>query len=293
MRIAIIGSSGLVGARLIPFLVELGHHPVLIKHGRDYDAQTGVINEKLVEGVDGIINLAGEPIAGFWTSHKKEAIRESRVATTRLWAKALQSVSTRPKWWINASAVGLYGSRGDQTLDEGSSSGEGFLASVVRDWEAALQPLLELGIRVVKLRFGLVLSPQGGLLKQLKLPFSLGLGGRVGDGKQYMSWIALEDVLGIIHFAMTNQVMQGAFNTTAPLPVTNAVFTQILADTLHRPAIFPLPKIVISTFFGEMGRELLLSSCRAIPKRLLQADYPFLYPELGPLLKHYFNPVGS
>jgi uncharacterized protein (TIGR01777 family) len=290
LKIAILGSGGLIGSHLAPFLAGQGHQLVYIRHGKDYDIASGRINKEAFKEVEGVINLAGEPIiGGFWTPSKKERIKKSRVESSRLLVRLVQEKAFSPQWLVNASATGFYGSRGDQTLDEFSSSGEGFLPSVVQAWEATLLPAMEMGVRVVGIRLGMVLSPQGGALKSLKTLFQLGLGGRIGDGRQYMSWIALEDVIGIIHYAITDTALEGFFNGVSPAPVTNEAFTKALAEALHRPALLPIPKWVISTFLGEMGRELLLTSCRVMPKKLLQAGYPFLYPELAPLFKYYFG----
>ncbi len=288
MKILVSGASGLIGSHLVPALEANGHHiyrlvrrPPAGPTEVDWNPNT----PPLLGGVDALIHLAGETIAGRWTPQKKVRIRESRVAGTRNLADALASAAVRPRCLIMASAIGYYGLRGDEVLTEESPPGSDFLAQVVRDWEAAAEPAVAAGIRVVKLRLGLVLTPSGGALKQMLLPFRLGLGGRVGSGRQWMSWITLDDVLGVFQFAVENDAMCGAVNAVAPNPVTNAEFTRALAHVLHRPALFPLPTPVVRFALGEMGESLLLSGQRVAAGKLLTTGYRFRHTELPEALR--------
>lgn len=274
MKIAVAGSSGLVGSALVSFLQKSGHEVVALKRDKD--------NLYKLNGCqpDVIINLSGENIASRWTSAKKKAIHDSRVSTTEALAKEAASLQNKPKVFLNASAIGFYGNRGEVTLDESSSPGEGFLADVVKDWEKALLPAKDAGIRMVSMRFGVILSSEGGALAKMLTPFKLGMGGPIGSGKQFMSWIAIDDVLGAIHHAITDEKLKGAVNFVAPHPERNADFTKVLADTLGRPAFVPMPEWTVKLLFGEMGQEVMLSGAKVEPKKLLDSGYPFLYPDL-------------
>ncbi len=296
MKILVTGASGLVGSRLVPELKAQGHQVVgLTRDKAKLQAGTafwnpieGYVDPEALSGCDAAVNLAGESIAsGRWNERRKQAIRQSRVDSTTTIAKALAGLEPKPRVLINASAVGYYGSRGDEALDETSSTGSGdFLSSVCRDWEAATEPAREAGIRVVMTRFGVILSKQGGALATMLTPFKLGLGGKIGSGGQYMSWIAIDDVVGAIVHCLNSESLVGPANIVAPEPVTNAEFTKTLGRVLSRPTIFPMPGFAAKLVFGEMGDELLLSGQRVRPARLLEAGYVFKYPELEAALGH-------
>lgn len=293
MRILMTGSSGFVGKELAAFLQSQGHAIVklvrhenhLLKDAIYWDPENGKLDGGALEGFDAIIHLAGENIADArWTEEKKRRILDSRVIGTRLLAKAICGLSHPPKVFICASAVGYYGSHGDEILTEESLNGQGFLAEVCRKWEEAAECAKKLNIRVVHARIGVVLSAHGGVLKKMLLPFKLGLGGKIGSGRQYMSWVAIDDLVLAFDFILRTAGLNGPVNITAPNPVTNAVFTKALASTLHRPAFLPVPAFMARLLFGEMADELLLCSTRALPKRLLQAGFVFKYSELDKAL---------
>ena len=299
MKILITGASGLVGSRLMPALKSLGHEAIGLSREKSkprgdsafWDPQGGFIDSGALAGCDAAVNLAGESIAaGRWNAKRKRAIRDSRVNATTTIAQALATLEPRPRVFVNASAVGYYGSRGDELLDESSPSGSGdFLSGVCRDWEAATEPARRAGIRVVMTRFGMILSKQGGALATMLTPFSLGLGGKVGRGQQYMSWIAIDDVVGAIVHCLQTETIGGPVNVVAPQPVTNAEFTKTLGHVLSKPTIFPMPAFAAKLVFGEMGEELLLGSQRVRPTRLLESGYVFKYPELEPALRHVLH----
>jgi len=237
--------------------------------------------------LDAAVHLAGEPIAaGRWNAAKKRRIRESRVEGTRAFCQTLTEQDRPPPVLICASAIGFYGSRGDEILDEGSAPGEGFLAEVVQAWEEAARPAAERGIRVVFLRFGMILSPHGGALAKMLRPFQYGLGGRIGSGRQYWSWITLDDALGVICHALETENLAGPVNVVAPHPVTNAEFTAALGKTLGRPALISVPAWAVRAVLGQMADELLLAGQRVEPVKLLNSGYVFKYPNLGPALVH-------
>ncbi len=293
MHIAITGSSGLVGSALVPFSTTGGHRVTrLVRRspsGGDvlWDPAEGIKELSRLEGVDAVIHLAGKNIAGGrWTRRRKDEIRRSRADGTRRLCESLARLSRRPKVLVSASAIGFYGDRGDETLTEDSAPGKDFLAQVCQAWEAATEPATRAGIRVVCLRFGMILSPGGGALKKMLLPFRLGAGGRIGNGAQCVSWIAIDDVVGVIHHAVGVEPLKGAVNAVTPNPVTNAEFTQVLARVLSRPALFPLPALAARLAFGEMADALLLSSARVVPSRLQASGYRFRYPELESALRH-------
>jgi uncharacterized protein (TIGR01777 family) len=277
MTIAITGASGMIGKRLQQKLAEAGHTAHAIS--RDAAAPT----------CDAVVCLAGEPIAQRWTEAAKQRIYGSRVEGTRRLVNELSTQSHRPRVLVCASAVGYYGSRGDEILTENSQPGSGFLPRVVMDWEQAARTAEALGIRVISLRFGMVLG-HGGALAKLLPPFRLGAGGRLGSGQQWMSWIHIEDVVSLILFAIETAMLHGAFlrgsvNATAPHPVTNDEFTRRLAIALHRPAIFPVPAFALKLVFGEMS-EVLLDSQRALPAAAQAAGFHFQYPELAVALEN-------
>jgi len=240
-----------------------------------------------IEGFDAVVNLAGESIAeGRWTDEKKRRIRESRVKGTKLLGDALANLTVPPKTFVCASAIGYYGNRGDELLTETSAPGDDFLAKVCADWEEATALATEKGIRVVNARFGVILDTNGGALKKMLPPFRMGVGGRIGSGKQWMSWIALDDVIGGIKFALANESVKGPVNFVSPNPVTNAEFTKTLGKVLSRPTIFPIPAFAIKLMFGEMGEALLLGGQRVAPARLAGGGFEFSYPQLEAALGH-------
>jgi hypothetical protein len=294
MRVAITGSSGLIGSALAPSLTGGGHQVFRLVRGVvpganciRWDPSSGVRDLTLLEGMDGVVHLAGENIAGGrWTERRKAEIRRSRVEGTRRLVEAFGRLGRPPKVLVVASAIGFYGDRGGEVLTEESPAGHDFLAQVCREWEAAAAEAGKLGMRVVSPRFGIVLSPDGGALQKMLLPFRMGAGGRVGSGEQYWSWIALEDVVGAIQHALAGDALTGPVNVVAPAPVTNAEFTRVLARVLRRPAIAPLPAIAARLMLGEMADALLLASARVVPKRLQETSYQFRFPELEGALRH-------
>lgn len=238
-----------------------------------------------VSGFDAVIHLAGESIVGRWTVAKKTKIRESRVPGTSHLAQALAPTEQKPRVFISASAVGYYGNRGDEPLREDSSPGTGFLAEVCKEWEDATLPASEAGIRTVQIRIGVVLSPRGGALGKMLTPFKMGVGGKIGDGRQWMSWIDVQDLVGAIHHILKNDSLQGPVNLVAPKPVTNAEFTTTLASVLSRPALFPMPAFAVRLAFGEMGESVLLASQRVDPAKLVTSGYSFRFRELSASLE--------
>jgi hypothetical protein len=294
MDIAITGASGFIGVRLVQNLLQSGHSvhalgrkrsralPEAVRFSEWNSAETEPAGESLATA-DAIIHLAGEPVAQRWTPEAKQSIRSSRVDGTRNLVNALAQQSLRPQVLICASAIGYYSSRGDEVLTETSRPGGDFLAGVVVEWEQAAQQAEALGIRVVPLRFGVVLGKDGGALAKMLPPFRLGLGGRLASGQQWMSWIHVDDVIGLIRFALESSTVRGPMNATAPQPVTNAEFTGELAAALDRPAIFPVPRFALKLLFGEMA-EVILGSQRAIPQAARSAGFQFEYPELRPAL---------
>jgi uncharacterized protein (TIGR01777 family) len=239
-----------------------------------------------LEGVDAIVHLAGEPIGQRWTTSARRRIRESRIGGTQLIATSIASLSRPPRVFVSGSAMGIYGSRGDEVLDEASAVGRDFLAELAASWEAEADRAAPAGVRVVKIRTGLVLSPRGGALARLLLPFRLGLGGRVGSGRQWVSWIALSDTVRAIRHVMESNGVVGPVNVGAPNPVTNAELTSTLGKVLHRPTIVPVPAAVLRLVFGEMGEGTLLASQRMRPRRLLESGFRFEHPTLESALRH-------
>jgi uncharacterized protein (TIGR01777 family) len=239
--------------------------------------------------LDAVVHLAGENLVGRWTAEKKARIRDSRVQGTRLLCDALAQLVNPPKVLLCAAAIGYYGDRGENMVREDSAPGTGFLAEVCQAWEAAAAPVVQRGVRVVHLRLGVVLNPAGGALAQMLPPFRLGMGGVVGSGKQYISWIALDDVLGVMHHALRTETLGGPVNVVAPQPVTNYDFTKMLGKVLGRPTVMPMPAFAARLAFGEMADALLLASTRVVPVRLQASGYTFQYPELEGALRHLLD----
>lgn len=295
MKILITGSSGLVGTSLVSFLVKNNCEVFrLVRNNIQKKENTifwypdyGILDKDCLEGFDVIIHLAGESIAGFrWTEKKKRKIYNSRINSTKLLVEKVTNLVKRPKVLICASAIGYYGNRGDEILTEESGAGTGFLAHTAYEWENATKPAIEIGIRVVNLRIGIVLSSAGGALSSMLLPFKSGLGGILGNGKQYWSWISIDDLTYIIMESIVNNDLYGPVNAVSPNPVTNYEFTKTLGKILKRPTILPMPAFMVRLIFGEMGDELFLASTRVQPKKLLLAGFKFRYPYLEDALKH-------
>ncbi|MBN1514227.1 MAG: TIGR01777 family oxidoreductase [Phycisphaerae bacterium] len=277
MHVLISGSTGLIGSALVRSLQADGH---AISRLSRTGGGAGMFDTAAVPACDAVVHLAGEPVAGRWTAAKKAAIRDSRVGGTRSLCDALARLETRPRVLACASAVGFYGDRGDEVLTEESPAGTGFLADVVREWEAAARPAVEAGIRAVLLRFGVVLSQAGGALAKMLTPFRMGLGGKIGSGRQYVSWISLDDTVRAIRFALDTESLCGPVNVTAPNAVTNADFARVLARRLGRPSLMPTPAFAVRAVFGEAADELLLASTRVQPARLLEDGFAFQHPTL-------------
>ncbi len=294
LQVVVSGSTGLVGSALVPFLTTGGHRVSRLvrsrpQHDEDiaWDPTAGSIDAARLEGVDAVVHLAGENIAGGrWSEGTKARIKESRVRGTRLLCESLARLRRRPQVFVCAAAIGYYGNRGATIVDEDSEPGEGFLADVCRAWEAATAPASDAGIRVVHLRLGVVLSAAGGALAKLRTPFQLGVGGRLGSGDQYMSWIGVDDVIGAILHTIRIDTLQGAINAVAPQPATNLDFTKTLGRVLRRPTLFPVPAAAARLVFGEMADEMLLASTRVAPTRLAATSYSFRYPDLEAALRH-------
>ncbi|MFH1570784.1 MAG: TIGR01777 family oxidoreductase [Gemmatimonadota bacterium] len=289
MRILISGASGLIGTALVELLKAERDLPVPLVRSTPrpgslavrWDPASGVLPAAELEGYDAVVHLAGEGVAGGrWNAARKERIRRSRVEGTGLLCRTLATLRHPPGTLVCASAIGYYGDRGDEDLVEESGPGADFLAGVVAEWEAAADPARAAGIRVVHLRLGQVLSPSGGALARMLLPFRLGLGGRVGSGRQYWSWISLNDAVAAARHCLVSDGLRGPVNGTAPEPVTNAEFARALGRALRRPALLPVPAAVVRLLFGEMGQALLLGSARVLPRRLLAAGYAFAHPTL-------------
>jgi uncharacterized protein (TIGR01777 family) len=297
MRILMTGSSGLIGRTLTSLLTAQGHKVVALVRSTKltsdrqilWNPDAGTIDNDSIEDFDAVINLAGEPIAGRWTAHKKARILESRIKGTQLLCRTLAQLKRRPSVLLSASATGYYGDRGSQILDEESTPGSMFLSEVSKAWEEATEPAKRCGIRVVNPRIGFVLSKSGGGLAVMSLPFKLGIGGRVGSGEQFMSWIAIDDLVGAISHAINTESLHGPVNAVAPNPVTNREFTKTLGKVLHRPTIFPLPAFAARMVMGEMADNLLLASARVNPTRLLASGYKFIFPELSSALHHVLD----
>lgn len=294
MRVAITGASGFIGRPLSEYLRAEGHHVVSIgrstpgKRQPDvgWNPDDGWIDRSALGTPEAIINLAGENLAQRWTTDVKREIRESRVRGTDLIARVSASLDPRPAVLVSGSAIGIYGDRGDETLTESSGPGTGFLADTGRAWEDAADPAREAGIRVIHARTGVVINREGGALDRMLPFFSLGLGGRVGSGRQWMSWIALTDVVRALGFLMSSPHLEGPVNLTAPEPVRNSEFTRELAGALKRPALAVVPAFGIRFLYGEMGMETVVAGQRVLPQVLTREGFAFRYPRLGEALRH-------
>ena len=293
MNFLVTGATGLVGGALVPFLAAGGHE--VVRLGRSaaaagdirWDPEAGVLAPHALEGFDGAVHLAGENIAtGRWTAEKKRRIKESRVKGTSLLATTLAGLERPPRVLVSASAVGFYGDRGDEELVEGSAAGSGFLSEVCREWEAATEAAEGKGIRVAHARLGVVLSNDGGALAKMLTPFRLGAGGIIGNGRQYMSWITLDDTVAAIGHLLSTESAAGPVNVVAPAPVTNGEFTRTLGRVLRRPTLFPMPGFAARLAFGEMADALLLASTRVKPAGLTAAGYAFRHGSLEEGLRH-------
>ncbi len=301
LRVAITGASGLVGQRLTAFLRAGGHQVFrLVRDRADqsdeifWSPSTGEIDAAALENMDAVVHLAGASIAGgLWTKKRKAAIRDSRIDGTQLLANTLAGLERRPAVLVSTSAVGFYGSRGDEVLTETSGPGEGFLSEVVQDWEQAATPAARAGIRVVHPRFGVVLAGEGGMLPLISKPFRLGVGGPLGDGQQYFSWIAADDLIGVLHEAIVNDALEGPINAVAPDEVTNNEFTRTLAAVLHRPAFFRVPAGVMKFVAGQLAEEVVLASQRTRPEVLEKTGFQFGFLSLEQALRHEFGRYGS
>jgi uncharacterized protein (TIGR01777 family) len=292
LRLLVSGVSGPIGTALLPSLKSRGYEVTRLVRGTPtgsdqiaWNPGEPIAPEK-VSGFDAVIHLAGESIIGRWTTAKKIKIRESRVAGTTALAEALTRASTRPQVFVCSSAIGYYGNRGDEILHESSKPGVGFLPDVCREWEAATQPAAKAGVRTVQIRTGIVLSPQGGALGKMLPLFKIGVGGKIGDGRQWMSWIDVQDMVGAIHHILKSDLLHGPVNMVAPRPLTNAEFTKTLASLLSRPAILPVPALAVKLAFGEMGETVLLGSQRVEPTQLVMSGYPFRFSTLQASLEH-------
>ncbi len=290
MKILLSGASGLIGSALTPLLTQKGHSVTPLSRkgpGVVWDPEKGPLDTAALEGFEAVIHLAGESIAdGRWNVEKKQRIRDSRIKGTQLLAEALTRLKLPPRTLICASAIGFYGNRGSETLRETSTSGTDFLAEVCRGWEASAAIAAQRGIRVVNTRFGIILSQRGGALKKMLLPFKLGVGGKIGPGTQYMSWVTLDDVLGALLHTLQNDPLRGPVNVVSPHAVTNEEFTKTLGRVLSRPTIFPLPTPIARIALGEMADALLLSSQKVEPAVLQQSGFAFKYPQLEGALRH-------
>jgi hypothetical protein len=293
MKVAVSGASGFLGSALVPALASAGHEVVTLvrrtpaRPGEiQWDPAAGSIDAAGLAGVEAMVNLSGANIGRRWTEARKKEILDSRVDSTALLAATAAELDPRPSVLVCAGGVGIYGDRGDEILTEESSLGSGFLAEVGQAWEAAAEPARSTGIRVVKFRQGIVLAREEGALARMLTPFRLGLGGRIGSGKQWLSWIGLDDLVAAYAFALEREDLSGPIDLTSPTPVTNSRFTSALGDALRRPTILPVPAVAIRMLFGEMGDAALLQGQRALPARLLEAGFSFAYEDLDRALAH-------
>ncbi|NOY05419.1 MAG: TIGR01777 family protein [Chlorobi bacterium] len=298
MKVLVSGSTGLIGSALVSLLRSKGYEVIRLVREKSlpdenatyWDIPSGHIETKELEGMDAVVHLTGANLsAGRWTEKRKAAFHESRVRATRVLSDALAGLERPPGVFISASAIGYYGNRGSEKLSEDSPSGTGFLAELCRQWEDATNPAKAKGIRVVTARIGVVLSPRGGALKKLLPFFRLGLGGKMGGGAQYMSWISIHDLVRAFQYCLSHEDLCGLVNFVAPNPVTNAEFTRALATACRRPALLPVPGWVLKLMFGEMAEETILSSARVLPEKLRASGFDFHFPELQKALRHLLN----
>lgn len=302
MRILISGASGSIGSSLVPFLQTCGHEVIrLVRHDGPlaendvfWDPYKGILDLAAIGPVDAVINLNGRDISrGKWTETQKQAIIDSRIQPTRFLVSKMREMDPRPEVYISASAIGYYGEGADAVLKETDPAGESFISRVCEQWEQAALPARAAGIRTVPLRIGVVLTPAGGALARMLPAFTAGCGARLGKGRQYMSWITMDDALGGIFHILENKEITGPVNLTAPEPVTNRQFTRILARVLSRPAVFSIPDWMAARLWGEMGRETLLTSARVVPGKMMKAKFAFQYPDLEPALRHLLGRIDT
>lgn len=296
MKVLIAGASGLIGSALIPALEADGAEITRLVRSTpkpsevEWHPNHDEMDSASLAGFDAVINLAGENVAGGrWTEEQKRKIHDSRVNGTHLLSEAMAELAQRPKVFLCASATGFYGDRDDEVLDEHSESGGGFLAGVCREWEQATESAALAGVRVVNLRFGVILAREGGMIAKLLTPFKMGMGGKVGSGKQIISWMAIDDAVGAIKLALNDETFRGPLNVVSPNPVTNEAFTKTLGHVLSRPTALAMPAFAARLAFGEMADEMLLASQNVVPKRLLDAGYEFKYPQLEGALRKYLG----
>lgn len=297
MQILLTGASGFIGQHLLPLLHYRGHHVRTISRtpgvaDATWNPDKGSLDGNLLRGVDAVIHLAGEGVAERWNSAKKERIEKSRVQTSRLLAETITALpaDTRPRAFLSASAIGYYGNRGSEVLDESSPPGKGFLCGVCVKWEGALKPLADVGIRCITMRMGIVLSTTGGAMPRIMKGMNMHAGGKLGSGQQYMSWITIEDAIEAIVFLLENDQYRGAYNLVAPQSINNATFVSTLADIMHCDHLIPVPAAMAQIAFGhEMANEILLSSTRVVPERLTEAGFHFKHPQLRPALEHLIH----
>ncbi|MBT5018829.1 TIGR01777 family oxidoreductase [bacterium] len=288
MNVYVTGAGGLVGNALLPLLKDAGHKVIALTRSepkddqqRQWDPQAETMDPAVLDGCDVLVHLAGESIAeGRWTKDKKRKIYDSRVNSTKLLAKTISQMDAKPKAFIVASAIGYYGDRDTEVLTESSPPGEGYLPEVCVHWEEAADAARDAGIRTVHVRTGVVLAKEGGALKAMLTPFKLGVGGNMGNGKQYWSWISLEDIARLFHFAVENESMIGPVNGTAPNPCTNHEFTKALGKVISRPTLIPMPKFAAKLVLGEMAEALILASARVMPVTAEEQSFQFQHPEL-------------
>lgn len=292
MKILISGASGLIGQEVERSLLKQGHQVIPLKRETTteempcWNIENGVIDLGKHQEIDIVIHFAGESIAeGRWNQQKKERIKNSRIKGTKLLSEYFSKTSYKPKLFVSGSAIGFYGNRDNEELSENSKKGAGFLSDVCAQWEEATSKLSQAGVRVSNIRLGMVLSSKGGALQKMLLPFKICFGGIVGDGKQYISWVTIDDVVGIVNHIIESETLSGAINVVSPNPVTNHTFTKALGKALNRPTLFPLPAFMAKIIFGEMAQELLLSSTKVVPEKLQKHGYSFKYPLLKNALK--------
>jgi uncharacterized protein (TIGR01777 family) len=300
MKILISGATGLIGKELTMFLAARGHVCSALTRQKSslpdqvyWDPARGDLEQHKLPGFEAVVHLAGESIVGRWSEDKKQRIRASRVDGTKMLCESLARLDTPPKVLVSASAIGYYGNRGDEELTETSAPGQMFLSEVCQAWESACMPAVQKGIRVVNLRFGVVLSARGGALAKMLPPFRMALGGKIGTGKQYMSWLTVDEAAAVIDHALNKHSLSGPVNAVSPNPVTNLEFTKTLGKVLHRFTIFPMPAFAARLAFGKMADELLLASARVLPRKLQESGYQFQHPNLEEAFRHVLGKHNS